>query len=176
MVVWEDIHWRLWHEKTMSEDYGARRLCCFVVSFSSLLSHRNHCTVKWGPSELSQSDWSDSQLKSYVFEQRQWEQTLSRAGWVSFACSPSKVAVWVWNLTVGTRVSSLVTQGHFGQIRSGCQVAINSPPPTTINGWLLRFRVRLLSFESNPPRSLWERIPCEDKALNTQSQRVLGIT
>ena len=35
----------------MSEDYGARRLSCFVVSFSSLLSHRNHCTVKWGPSE-----------------------------------------------------------------------------------------------------------------------------
>ena len=36
----------------MSEDYGARRLCDFVVSFSSLLSHRNHRTVKWGPSEL----------------------------------------------------------------------------------------------------------------------------
>ena len=35
----------------MSEDYGARRLCCFVVSFSSLLSHRNHRTIKWGPSE-----------------------------------------------------------------------------------------------------------------------------
>ena len=35
----------------MSEDYGARRLCDFVVSFSSLLSHRNHRTVKWGPSE-----------------------------------------------------------------------------------------------------------------------------
>ena len=33
----------------MSEDYGARRLSCFVVSFSSLLSHRNHRTVKWGP-------------------------------------------------------------------------------------------------------------------------------
>ena len=36
----------------MSEDYGARRLCCFTVSFSSLLSHRNHRIVKWGPSEL----------------------------------------------------------------------------------------------------------------------------
>ena len=35
----------------MSEDYGARRLSCCVVSFSSLLSHRNHRTVKWGPSE-----------------------------------------------------------------------------------------------------------------------------
>ena len=35
----------------MREDYGARRLSCFVVSFSSLLSHRNHRTVKWGPRE-----------------------------------------------------------------------------------------------------------------------------
>ena len=39
--------------KTLREDYGARRLSCFVVSFSSLLSHRNHRTVKWGPSEQS---------------------------------------------------------------------------------------------------------------------------
>ena len=36
----------------LREDYGARRLCGFVVSFSSLLSHRNHRIVKWGPSEL----------------------------------------------------------------------------------------------------------------------------
>ena len=35
----------------MSEDYGAQRLCCFVVSLSSFLSHRNHRTIKWGPSE-----------------------------------------------------------------------------------------------------------------------------
>ena len=54
-------YWRLWHEKTLREDYGAQRLCGFVVSFSSLLSHRNHRTVKWGPSEQSQSDWSDAQ-------------------------------------------------------------------------------------------------------------------
>ena len=59
--LWRYSHWRLWHEKTLSEDYGARRLSCFVVSFSSLLSHRNHRTVKWGPSEQSQSDWSDAQ-------------------------------------------------------------------------------------------------------------------
>ena len=59
--MWRHSHWRLWHEKTLSEDYGARRLSCFVVSFSSLLSHRNHRTVKWGPSEQSQSDWSDAQ-------------------------------------------------------------------------------------------------------------------
>ena len=43
------------------EDYGVWRHSCFVVSFSSLLSHRNHHTVKWGPSEQSQSDWSDAQ-------------------------------------------------------------------------------------------------------------------
>ena len=131
MVVCEDIH---------IEDYDMRRHWVktmehedWVVSlfpFSSVLSRRNHRTVKWGPSEQSQSDWSDAQPKSYVFERRQWEQILSRARRVSFACSPSKVAACVWNLTVGTRVSSFVAQGHFGQIRLGCLVAINSPPPT----------------------------------------------
>ena len=128
--LWSYSRWRLWHEKTLSEDYGARRLCGFVASFSSLLSHRNHRTVKWGPREPVRMTEVMPKSKTYVFERRQWEQILSRAGWVSFACSPSKVVVWVWNLTVGTRVSSLVTQGHFGQIRSGCLVAINSPPPT----------------------------------------------
>ena len=146
--VWRYSHWRLWHEKTLSEDYGARRLSCFVVSSSFVLTHRNHRTVKWGPSELSQSDWSDAEPKSYVFERRQ-KQILSKARWVSFACSPSKIVVCVWNLTVGTRVSSLVTQGHFGQIRSGCTVAINSPPYTT-NWWLLRVSLRLLSFWEQP--------------------------
>ena len=54
MVVCEDIH---------IEDYDMRRHCVktleredCVFSLSSLLSHRNHRTVKWGPSELSQSD------------------------------------------------------------------------------------------------------------------------
>ena len=59
--LWRYSHWRLRHEKTFSEDYGARRLSYLDVSFSSLLSHRNHRTVKWGPSEQSQSDWSDAQ-------------------------------------------------------------------------------------------------------------------
>ena len=31
-----------------------RRHSSFIVSFCSLLSHRNHHTVKWGPSEQSQ--------------------------------------------------------------------------------------------------------------------------
>ena len=176
MVVWEDIH---------IEDYDMRRHCvktmehedCVVSLFPFLLYWVIGTTVLLSGVQVIKVRVIDVMLnKSYVFERRQWEQILSRAGWVSFACSPSKVVVCVWNLTVGTRVSSLVTQGHFGQIRSGCLVAINSPPPTTINGWLLRVRVRLLSFESNPPRSLWERIPCEDKALTTQSQRELGIT
>ena len=51
--MWRHSHWRLWQEKTLREDYGARRLSCFVVCFSSLLSHRNHRSVKWGPSEQS---------------------------------------------------------------------------------------------------------------------------
>ena len=56
-VVCEDIH---------IEDYDKRRHCVktmeredLVVSlfpFSSLLSHRNHRTVKCGPSEQSQID------------------------------------------------------------------------------------------------------------------------
>ena len=74
--MWRYSHWRLWQEKTSREDYGARRLSCFVVSFSSLLSHRNHRTVKWGPSEpvrmtevmLNQNPMSsseDNESKSY---------------------------------------------------------------------------------------------------------------
>ena len=58
--MWRHSHWSLWQEKTSHEDYGARRLSCFII-FSSLLSHRNHHTVKWGPSEQSESDWSDAQ-------------------------------------------------------------------------------------------------------------------
>ena len=62
MVVCEDIHNEDYDSRRHSrEDYGVRRHNCFVVSFSSLLSHRNHRTVKWGPSEQSQSDWSDAQ-------------------------------------------------------------------------------------------------------------------
>ena len=59
--LWSYSRWSLWHEKTSHEDYGVQRLSCFVVSFSSLLSHRNQCTVKWGPSEQIQSDWCDDQ-------------------------------------------------------------------------------------------------------------------
>ena len=120
-MTWEDIEWRLWSAKTVWFRCFLF-LLCWVIGTTVLL--------KWGPSEYSRTDWSDAQPKSYVFERIQWEQILSRAGWVSFACSPSKVALCVWNLTVGTRVSSLVTQGHFGQIKSGCLVAINSPPTT----------------------------------------------
>ena len=62
MVVCEDIHNEDYDlRKHSREDYGVRRHSCFVVSFSSLLSHRNHRTVKWGPSEQIQNDWSDAQ-------------------------------------------------------------------------------------------------------------------
>ena len=57
MVVCEDIHSEYYDLRRHSrEDYGVGRHSCFVVSFSSLLSHRNRRTVKWGPSEQSQSD------------------------------------------------------------------------------------------------------------------------
>ena len=65
----------------MCEDIHLKTMECedtvsFVVSFSSLLSHRNHCTVKWGPSEQSQmievmlnqnlmSSSKDNESKSY---------------------------------------------------------------------------------------------------------------
>ena len=62
MVVCEDIHNEDYDSRRHSrEDYGVRRHSCFVVSVPSLLSHRNNRTVKWGPSEQSQSDWSDAQ-------------------------------------------------------------------------------------------------------------------
>ena len=62
MVVHEDIN----VEDNDDEDSHLKIMECkaivyFVVSFSSLLSHRNHCTVKWGPSEQSRNDWSDAQ-------------------------------------------------------------------------------------------------------------------
>ena len=74
--MWRYSHRRLWQEKALHEDYGARRLSCSVVSFSSLLSRRNHRTVKWGPSEpvrmtevmLNQNPMSsseDNESKSY---------------------------------------------------------------------------------------------------------------
>ena len=58
------------------EDYGVRRHSCFIISFSYVLSHRNHHTVKWGPSEQSQmtdvmlnqnpmSSSEDNESKSY---------------------------------------------------------------------------------------------------------------
>ena len=67
MVVCEDIH---------IEDYDKRRhrvktmeredLAVSSFFVFSLLSHRNHRTIKWGPSEQSQNDWSeDNESKSY---------------------------------------------------------------------------------------------------------------
>ena len=77
MVVGEDIHNEDYDSRRHSpEDYGVRRHSCFVVSFSSLLSHRNHRTIKWGPREpvrmtevmLNQNPMSsskDNESKSY---------------------------------------------------------------------------------------------------------------
>ena len=65
----------------MCEDIHLKTMECedivsFVVSFSSFLSHRNHRTIKWGPSEQSQmtdvmlnqnpmSSSEDNESKSY---------------------------------------------------------------------------------------------------------------
>ena len=55
MVVHEDIH----VEDNDDEDIHLKTMECedivsLIVSFSSFLSHRNHRTIKWGPSEHSQ--------------------------------------------------------------------------------------------------------------------------
>ena len=55
MVIHEYIH----VEDNDDEDIHLKSMECedivsFVVSFSSFLSHRNHRTVMWGPSEQSQ--------------------------------------------------------------------------------------------------------------------------
>ena len=67
IMTCEDIHLKIME----CED-----IVSFVVSFSSLLHHRNHRTVKWGPSEQSQktdvmlnpnpmSSSEDNESKSY---------------------------------------------------------------------------------------------------------------
>ena len=77
MVVHEDIH----VEDNDDEDIHLKTMeykdiVSFVVSFSSFLSHRNHRTVKWGPSERGQmtevmlnqnsmSSSEDNESKSY---------------------------------------------------------------------------------------------------------------
>ena len=78
MVVCEDNHNEDYDCRRHSrEDYGVRRHSCFVVSFSSLLSHRNHRIVKWGPREparmtevmLNQNPMSsseDNESKTYL--------------------------------------------------------------------------------------------------------------
>ena len=45
IMTCEDIHLKIMERGD---------IVSFIVSFSSFLSHRNHRTVKWGPSEQSQ--------------------------------------------------------------------------------------------------------------------------
>ena len=77
MVVHEDIH----VEDNDDEDIHLKTMECkdivaFVGFFSSFLSHRNHRTIKWGPSEQRQmtevmlnqnptSSSEDNESKSY---------------------------------------------------------------------------------------------------------------
>ena len=77
MLVHEDIH----VEDNDDENIHLKTMECkdivsFVVSFSSFLGHRNNRTIKWGPSEQSQttevmlnqnpmSSSKDNESKSY---------------------------------------------------------------------------------------------------------------
>ena len=75
--LWCYSRWRLWHEKTSYQDYGARRLSSFVVSFhlcwgigtTALLSgvQVNKLTVTevmLNPNPMSSSE--DNESKSYL--------------------------------------------------------------------------------------------------------------
>ena len=74
--LWRYSHWRLWHEKTLSEDYGAQRLSCYVVSFllcwvigtTVLLSGVQVNKVRVTEVMLNQNPMSsseDNEIKSY---------------------------------------------------------------------------------------------------------------
>jgi hypothetical protein len=144
------------------EDNGAWRDNLLVVSFSSFLSHRNHHTAKWGRGDTKSETDVMLNLKSYVFQWRQWEKIFSTVGWVSFACSPSKVAACAWNPTIGTRVGWPLTQGHFGHIMSGCPLAINIRP---LHHKLVVAQSHCTAsfvLQQPPPKLLWE-ISCEKK-------------
>ena len=63
-------------EDILMKSMECEDIVSFIVSFSSFLSHRNHCTVKWGPGEQSQktdvllnqnpmSSSEDNERKSY---------------------------------------------------------------------------------------------------------------
>ena len=53
--MWRHSHWRLWQEKTLHEDYGARRLRSFVVLF--LLCWVIGTTVLLSGVQENQSEW-----------------------------------------------------------------------------------------------------------------------
>ena len=53
--MWRNSHWRLWHEKTSREDYGAQRLSSFIVLF--LLCWVIGTTVLLSGVQENQSEW-----------------------------------------------------------------------------------------------------------------------
>ena len=53
--MWRQSQWRKWQEKTSSEDYGARRLSCFVVLF--LLRWVIGTIVLLSGVQVNQSEW-----------------------------------------------------------------------------------------------------------------------
>ena len=74
--MWRHSHWRLWQEKTLREDYGARRLSCFIILFllcwvigtTVLLSGVQVNIVRMAEVMLNQNHMSsseDNESKSY---------------------------------------------------------------------------------------------------------------
>ena len=114
----EDIH-----VKTMECKY----IVSFVVSFSSFLSHRNHRTVKWGQREKSQK--TDVMLNQNPMSSSEYNESKSYPELDESALLVAQVKLpRVFEIRSLDSVGSLVTQGHFGPIMSGCLLAINSPP------------------------------------------------
>ena len=154
--MWRYSHWRLWHEKTLSEDYGARRLCCFVVSFSSLLSHRNHRTVKWGPIEQSHSDWSDAQPNPMSLSEDNESKSYPESDESALLIAQVKLSrvFEIWSLDT---CQFLNDPGSFRtyQVRLPC--GYKYPTPYTINWWLLRVSLQLLLFWEQPTSEAFER-------------------
>ena len=65
-----------------------------LFPFSSLLSHRNHRTVKWGPSEQSQSDGCDAQPNPMSSRKDNESKSYPELD-ESATCSPSQAAACV---------------------------------------------------------------------------------
>ena len=158
----------------MCEDIHLKAMECedivsFVVSFSFFLSHRNHRTVKWAPSEQSQKAdvmLNPNPMSSSEDNERKSDVELDESAMLVAQVKLSRVSE-IRPLDMRRFLSD---PGSFRTNQVGLPPGYKYPTPYTINWWLLRVSARLLSFESNPPpKHFRERDPCKDKAQNTQS-------